>query len=259
MVFTGAEITAWVGSFLWPLFRIGAVVMAAPIFGAQSVPVRVRLIIAMGITSVVVPLLPPMPAIDLFNPLIVWIIIQQLLIGLALGFAIQLVFSAVITAGQVIAMQMALGFSLMVDPQNGQQVPVLSQLYVILVILVYLALNGHLVLIHILVDSFHTLPISAEGLSSNVLWQLVSWGSHIFTGAVAIALPAIASLLIVNFAFGVMTRAAPQLNIFSIGFPITMMLGFAVVWVTLPSVVPHSSILFNETHVLLQQLFTGGP
>lgn len=175
-----------------------------------------------------------------------------------MGFALQLVISAVITGGQVVALQMGLGFAMMVDPQNGSQAPVLSQLYVLMVLLVFLGLDGHLVMIEILTDSFRYMPISDKGLVPDDFWQLVTWGSMIFSGAVGIALPAIASLLVVNMSFGIMTRAAPQLNIFAIGFPITMMLGFAVVLLTLPSVIPNSNAMFNRTYHLVQNLLGMG-
>lgn len=258
MNFTDAQITAWVGSFLWPLFRIAAVVMAAPFFGARTIPRRIRLVFAVLLTMMVAPALPAVPAIDIFNPLSILVIIQQILIGVVMGFTLQLVMSAVITGGQAIALQMGLGFSLMVDPQNGVQVPVLSQFYIMLVLLVYLALNGHLVLIQVVVDSFKILPIG-HSLKPDSLWQLVNWAGIIFSGGVAIALPAIASLLIVNIAFGVMTRAAPQLNIFAIGFPITLSLGFALVLFTLPSVIPHSTDMFNTAYHFMRQLLGGVP
>ena len=258
MNFTGAEITAWVGSFLWPLFRVAGVVMAAPVFGARTIPRRIRLVFAVLLTLMIAPALPAVPVVDIFNPLSLLIVAQQILIGVVMGFTLQLVMGAVIAGGQAIALQMGLGFSLMVDPQNGVQVPVLSQFYIMLVLLVYLALNGHLVLIQVMVDSFTILPIG-HNLVPESLWQLVNWAGLIFSGAVAIALPAIASLLIINIAFGVMTRAAPQLNIFAIGFPITLSLGFALVLVTLPSVIPHANSMFNEAYHMIKQLLGGVP
>ena len=257
MLLSSAEITAFIGAWLWPLFRIGAMVMAAPVLGARSVPMRARLVITLALTLIIAPLIPPVPVVDLLSPLTLIIIVQQVLIGVILGFTAQLVFSAVITGGQVIAMQMGLGFSLMVDPQNGAQAPVLSQFYVMFAILIYLTLDGHLVLIQILVDSFTTLPVGIEGLQVKDYRTLANWGSQIFAGGLVIALPAIASLLVVNIAFGVMTRAAPQLNIFAIGFPVTMICGFALVFITLPSVVPRAGILFNGVYQLLRQV-TGG-
>lgn len=255
MIISATEITGLVGSYLWPLFRVAAMVSSAPVFGTRSVPPRVKMLSALAITSVLVPILP-VPQVDVFSPLALLIIAQQILIGLVIGFSVQLVFSAVITGGQIVAMQMGLGFSLMVDPQNGAQSPVLSQFYVVMVMLVFLALNGHLVLVEVLADSFKTMPVSAHGLVANDFMQVVKWSTNIFAGGMAIALPAIASLLVVNVAFGVMTRSAPQLNIFAIGFPITMLLGFALVMVTLPNVAPQSTSLFNDVYHLLQNILS---
>lgn len=253
MIISATELTALIGAYLWPLFRISAMVASAPVFGTRSVPTKVKVMTAVAITSVLVPILPA-PEMNVFSPLSVLVIAQQILIGLIIGFTVQLVFSAVITGGQIVAMQMGLGFSLMVDPQNGAQSPVMSQFYVVMVMLIYLAIDGHLVLLEVLADSFKSMPISAEGLVADDFMQVVRWGSNIFAGGLAIALPAIASLLVVNIAFGVMTRSAPQLNIFAIGFPITMLLGFALVMVTLPNIAPKSISLFSEVYHLIQTI-----
>ena len=253
MIFSATELTALIGAYLWPLFRVSAMVAAAPVFGTRSVPTKVKVMTALAITSILVPILP-VPEVDIFNPLSILIIAQQILIGLIIGFAVQLVFSAVITGGQIVAMQMGLGFSLMVDPQNGAQSPVLSQFYTVMVMLVYLSIDGHLVLVEVLAESFKTMPISAQGLVADDFMQVVRWGTNIFAGGLAIALPAIASLLVVNVSFGVMTRSAPQLNIFAIGFPITMMLGFSLVMITLPNIVPQSISLFSEVYHLIQSI-----
>lgn len=252
MVITGAELTSIVGSFLWPLFRVSAVVMTAPIFGAKTVPKKVKLMISLAITLVIVPILPSMPAVDPLSLQGLYVTANQILIGVAIGFTTQLVFSAIIMSGQIIAMQMGLGFSLMVDPQNGTQAPVISQFYLIFVLLVYLSLNGHLVLVQIIADGFETLPITLTSLSTDSLWSIVSWGSYIFSGAIGIAIPAIASLLVVNLSFGIMTRAAPQLNIFAIGFPITILLGFALMLLTLTNVAPKSNELFLNVYQLVR-------
>jgi flagellar biosynthesis protein FliR len=253
VLISATEVTALIGAYLWPLFRVSAMVAAAPVFGTRSVPTKVKIMTALAITSVLVPILP-VPEVNVFSPLAILIIAQQIMIGLIIGFAVQLVFSAVITGGQIVAMQMGLGFSLMVDPQNGQQSPVLSQFYIVFVVLVYLAINGHLVLVEVLAESFNTMPISAEGLVANDFMQVVRWGGNIFAGGMAIALPAISSLLVVNIAFGLMTRSAPQLNIFAIGFPITMILGFSLVMITLPNVAPKSISLFSEVYHLIQNI-----
>jgi flagellar biosynthetic protein FliR len=258
MVITSAQLTAFVGSLLWPMFRIGALMLSAPVFGARTVPRRIRAGLSVLVALAMLPVLPAPPAVDVFSSDAVLIIAQQILIGVMMGFALQIVMSAVITGGQLIAMQMGLGFAAMVDPQNGAQTPVLSQFYVVMVVLIFLSLNGHLVMFEVLHDSFISMPIGKAVMPLDGFWMLIRWSGQIFTGAVGMAIPAIASLLIVNFAFGIMTRAAPQLNIFAIGFPITLMLGFGVVLATLPSVLPHSTSLFNDAYHLIRNLTGAG-
>jgi flagellar biosynthetic protein FliR len=238
MNFASSEIMSWVGSFMWPLIRIAALVGAAPVFGARTVPVTAKLIFAVVLTMLVVPILPPMPSVDPISGEALLIVINQVLIGAAMGLALQLVFAMFVVGGQIMAFQMGLGFASMVDPSSGTQVPVVSQFYVILLTLVFLALDGHLVLIDVIADSFRTLPIGTQGLSREGFWALATWGGNMYAGAVQIALPAIAALLMINLTFGVVTRSAPQFNIFAIGFPITMVAGFFIMMVTLPAVLP---------------------
>lgn len=256
MHLTGAEIAAWLGSYLWPLFRIAAMIVAMPIFGSILIPVRVRLMMALAVTSIVAPVLPASPAVDPISLEAGLIVLQQIVIGVAMGFSMQLVFNAVTTGGQIIAMQMGLGFASMVDPQNGTQVPVLSQLYLLLVTLLFLGFNGHLVMIEMVAESFTALPVAADGLTRNGLWLLAGWGTQMFAGALWLALPAVASLLVVNIAFGVMARAAPQLNIFAIGFPVALMMGFVVILFTLPAVVPQFESLVSDGFGLIVRLLS---
>jgi flagellar biosynthetic protein FliR len=258
MNFTSAQISAAIGSYLWPFFRIAAVIAVAPIFGARTVPVRIRLGLALVLTLIVAPVLPPAPALDPISPLGLLVTVQQILIGSAMGFAILLVFSAFVLGGQVFAMQMGLGFASMVDPQRGVQVPMVSQFYVLFATLVFLSLNGHLILIQVVADSFRSMPVAPTGLTTIGLWTLVGWGKQMFAGAVLIALPAIATLMIVNLAFGVMTRAAPQLNIFAVGFPISMTVGFVVMMIMLPTAVPQLEHLVDNVFAMVRQL-VGGP
>ncbi len=236
MLFTGAEISAMVGSFMWPLIRIAALVTAMPVFSSKFIPVRARLALAMALTMIIAPIIPPVPAIDAVSLPGVFVAVQQILIGVAMGFIFHLVFAAFTIGGQIIAMQMGLGFSTMVDPVNGSQAPVLSMFYVLLVTLFFLLLDGHLALIGIISESFVTLPIAPDGLTRHDFYSLAAWGSDMFVGALLVALPAVTALLLVNMALGVMGRAAPQLNIFAVGFSITIAGGFYVILVSLPVV-----------------------
>jgi flagellar biosynthetic protein FliR len=225
---TTGQLEAYVAQGFFPFARIGACLMVAPVFGARFVTPRTRIILAVAITALVVPLLPA-PTIAPFSPQGFVVVFQQILIGVALGFALQVVFDALALAGQLLANSMGLSFAFNVDPLRGSSTAALGQLYIILATLTFLALGGHLALIELLVGSLHTLPVGTEGLGADGLWSLVGWTSTLFSGAIMIALPGVTALLIVNLAFGVVSRAAPSLNLFAVGFPISLVVGLLVV------------------------------
>jgi len=254
MQFTTAEITAWVGSLLWPFLRIGAMLIAAPLFGAGMVTVRIRLAFAFLLALVVAPLIPLPPAVEPLSLAGLVISAQQILIGLTIGFVLQMVFSAMSQAGETIALSMGLGFASMVDPQQGVQVPVVSTYFVIMSTLIFLALNGHVALIELTLMSFHSMPIAVDGIVRADLWALVSWGSTMFVFGLLVALPAVASMLLVNLSMGVVTRAAPQLNIFAVGFPMMILLGFVLLLLTLPVLVPQFTELLAAAFGLIGQI-----
>lgn len=253
MNFTGIDIVQWLNSLFWPFVRIAAMLSIAPVFGGRLVPVRVKLLLALALTVVIVPMIPPVPVIDPLSAASVLITIQQMIIGFAIGFALQLVFSALVLGGQTVAMGMGLGFASMVDPQNGVQVPVIGQYYVVIATLLFLAMNGHLALISVTADSFHSLPIGGGGLGREELREAADWGVRMFAGGVLVALPAVAAILLVNLSFGVVSRAAPQLNIFGVGFPVTLTLGFLVLMLTLPALFPQMNNMLLDALQSVQQ------
>jgi flagellar biosynthesis protein FliR len=228
------QIETWVAQVFWPFVRIGACLMVAPIFGARFVPARVRIGLSLATAVLVAPLIPA-PQVPMFSGAGVVVTFQQVLIGLALGFALQLVFDALALGGQLLANSMGLSFAFNVDPLRGSSTPALGQFYTILATLTFLSLGGHLVLLEILVQGFQSMPVGTEGLGRSSLWTLALWGSHLFIGAVLIALPGMTALLIVNLAFGVVSRAAPTLNLFAVGFPVSLVFGLVILLVGLPA------------------------
>ncbi len=235
LTFTSAEITTLIAGYFFPFVRVGACLMVAPVFGASYVPARMRLVLALAIAALVAPLVT-LPAIELLSVESALITVQQIVIGVALGFALQIVFDAVGLAGQLLANSVGLSFAFNQDPLRGVSTPVVGQLYVLLVVLTFLALDGHLALIETLADGFDTLPIGATGLGTNALWSLILWSGQVVYGALAVALPGMTAMLVVNLAFGVMSRAAPTLNLFAVGFPVTLAFGLVVILLSLPSV-----------------------
>ncbi len=227
----------WVYQFMWPLMRISGFCMVAPVFGTALVPPRVRALLVLFITLAVAPNLRDLPHPDLLSPLSVVLSAQQLLIGIGMGFFLQLMTQTFVMFGQIVAMQMGLGFASMNDPINGVSVASVSQFYLMLVMLLFLSVNGHLVMIEVLSESFYTLPVGAD-IGSGRLQTLFGWAGWMFGAGLLMSLPAVTALLIINCSLGVITRAAPQLNIFAIGFPLMVVLGLLILWVSMNSVLP---------------------
>lgn len=213
---------------MYPFARFSGLFLVMPLLGTRMVPAPIRIVLAFAITLVIVPILPPFPHQEALSLNSFFIVLQQLLIGMALGFVIELVTQVFVLAGQLMAMQTGLGIATTVDPSHGSSVVIISQWLLFMVSLVFLSLNGHLVMIEILVDSFRTLPVGFEGFSAQQFGLIVTWSSWMFAAAVIIAIPIMTALLIVNLSFGVMARAAPQLNVFALGFPVTMIVGLFV-------------------------------
>ena len=230
--------------------------MTAPVIGTRTVPVRIRLIMAVLITIVIFPVLPQTPAVDPVSPQGMLITVQQIMIGISMGLCMRVVFVALELAGQAIGQLMGLMMASMVDPSNGNQVPIIGQFYLLLATLLFLAVDGHLMMIAVLAESFTGLPISTSGVSKDMTWEVILWTGTILKTAVVIALPAIVSLLIVNLSFGVMTRSAPQLNIFAVGFPIMIILGVLIIFFNLNSFVPHMMQLFDGGILMMQKVVT---
>lgn len=258
MTLTPEQITGVIGGYYWPFMRIGAMLMVAPVFGAKNiVPLRVRIGLAIAMTWAIAPTLSAAPAIDPVSFGGMLITAQQILLGVVMGFVLQLVFSALIIAGQTIAMTMGLGFGSFIDPINGVTVPVMSSFYSILGTLLFLSINGHLVALQVLASSFQTMPVGPVGVSTQSLMALAVWGSQMFVGAMLIALPALITITLINISFGVMMRAAPQFNIFAVGFPTTMAAGFIVMLFTMPNLLPRFTALLMNGFAVMRQVVAG--
>jgi len=226
-----SQLEGWVGGALWALARISGLMLVAPVLGSALIPMRIRI----GLTILLTVTLAPLAPLDI-RPLSaagVAVLAQQVLIGAALGFILKLVFEAVSFGGQFVSQAMSLGFAETVNPGVGGSTPVVSQFYTMLVTLLFLVMNGHLQLISLLADSFRTLPVGGEGIGAQGLWGVLTFATHLFAGAVRVALPALTAVLVVNLGFGAISRSAPSMNLFAVGFPITICLGVLAVWLSL--------------------------
>jgi flagellar biosynthetic protein FliR len=243
---TSAQLTAWFAAFIFPLARILALIASAPILGNRQVPARIKVALAFAITVIVAPTLDIPADIDPASAQGLLVLVQQIVAGLVMGFAIRLVFTAVEMTGDLAGMQMGLGFATFYDPQNATYLPVLAQFLGIIAALTFLAMDGHLYMLAALADSFHSFPITATPPSAGAFRTLVEWGGTMFSHAVQLALPLIGALLITNLALGILTRSAPQLNIFAVGFPITLAVGFITLMLMLPFLAPLLGVFVRE-------------
>jgi flagellar biosynthetic protein FliR len=240
MVFSAEFLLEWLATYFWAFCRIAAMLMVMVVVGSRTTPTRIRLFYALTITFAVLPVIPAATAdIELFSFASAVVILQQILIGIAIGTVSIFVIQTFVVAGQVIAMQTSLGFASMADPANGQSSPVVGQFYVLLVTLLFLTLDGHLLMIEMIVKSFDTLPVSMDGLLAADYRKVAGWFSLMFRAALAFSIASMVAMLLVNLSFGIMTKAAPQLNIFSLGFSVSMVFGLFVLWVTMVNVPIH--------------------
>jgi len=241
-------------TYIYPFARIMGYISADPVLGNRSVPIRLKIGLALAISVAIAPTLGPLPPIDPASPIGLAILAQQIFIGVAIGFAVRVIFAAIEMAGQMIGLQMGLGFATFFDPQTSAQVPVIGQYLGLMAILVFLSLNGHALLLSTLIESFRILPVGTLGLDSNGFAAYARWGSQIFLIGFTLALPVIATLLIANFGIGIISRAAPQMNIFAVGFPFTLLVGMTSLYLLMPYFFPVLDRWFAsgvETIVLL--------
>lgn len=255
---TSAQLDAWLAAFMFPLARILGLIAVAPLFQNQAIPVRIRLMLGLAVTAALVPALPAMPLVAPGSGVGIVILVQQTLIGVALGFVMRLAFTAIDLAGELIGLQMGLSFAVFYDPQTSGQTPVIAEFIGLLATLVFLSLNGHLLLLSALAQSFAVMPVSATPLGAANWSSIVRWAAILFSAGVLLALPLIAALLITNIALGVLTRAAPQLNLFAVGFPVTLVVGFVMLALALPYLAPSFERLFEQGFEAMGMLMRGG-
>jgi flagellar biosynthetic protein FliR len=246
MELTELIINQYVADFILPFSRISALIMTMIGFGAKTIPGRIKLFLCLAVTVAIMPAIPPSKVIDLLSFNTAILIGQQMVIGVMLGFVTVMVVNTFTLAGQIIAMQSGLGFASLIDPASGMNVPAIGQFFLILSSLLFWAMDGHLAYLQFIVASFDTLPIPTPHLSAIKYKEIVEWGSWMFATALSLSLAPVTAMLLVNFAFGVMTRAAPQLNIFAIGFPITMMSGLLIMWLTFGNFFTHFELQWQR-------------
>lgn len=230
------QLYALINAFFWPFVRLLSLFASAPLLGDRSVPARVKIALAIACTVLVAPMLPDAPTTAPFSGHGLALLVQQMLVGVAIGLGMRFVFAAIELAGDMIGLQMGLSFATFVDPQNATETPIVGSFLAIVATLIMLSMNGHLLMIAALIDSFRTVPISVQPELAFNARRVAALGGDIFRIGLHLSLPVLATLLVLNLAMGVLSRAAPQLNIFAVGFPLSILAGLLLLGLALPYV-----------------------
>ncbi|ASK34803.1 flagellar biosynthetic protein FliR [Alloalcanivorax mobilis] len=249
-----AQLHAWLVMFLWPFTRLTAFLAAAPVLGHNSVPRQVKVAFAFMLCLVIAPTLPPLPAVPVLSWAGLGIMVEQVLVGVAMGLSLRVMLTAVQAAGEYIGLQMGLAFATFFSPDTGANTMILSRLFYMITLLMFLAVNGHLVVIDTLASSFQTLPIGLGGLNAGAFEMLVRYGGTIFVSGLLLALPLVAALLIINLTLGILNRSAPQLTVFSVGFPTSLTVGIFLLMVLMTDFGRFLQGLFGDGLAFLRAL-----
>ena len=253
----GASVNAWLDTYMLVFIRISVMIAAAPVISAPYVPTRIQVLLSMLIAMIVLPLIEQPLNSSLFSVPGMMLAIQQVLLGLGMGFILKIIFEIFTFAGQFMAMQSGLGYAMVVDPQRGTQVAVIGQLFMITASLVFILSNGHLAFIKMIVNSFQLMPLGQSALTPDHFINLTYFGKEMFVGAINIALPAVTALLLLNFSLAMMNRAAPQLHLFTIGFPLMLLVGMMAIYLTYGTTFNHTEDEFR-TGFQFMNIWMGG-
>ena len=246
LTLTSTELNTWIAALMWPLTRILGLIAASPMWGNATIPVAVKVALGVLIAMVITPAIPALPAADPMSMAGLMIVLRELLIGLGMGFTMRIVFAGVEMAGEVSSLTMGLGFATFFDPQSSGRSSAVSQFLALVATTLFVASNAHLVLIEVLAESFISMPVSAAPMAAGAPLELALWGQRIFSAGLQLSLPIVAALLITNVALGILTRAAPQLNIFGIGFSVSLGVGLLAICLVLPYLGTPLQNLINE-------------
>lgn len=254
---SSAQLQAWVVMFFWPFARILSFVMAAPLLGHSSLPAQAKIGLALLLTVLVGATLPPLPEVSLLSWAGVGVLIEQVIVGLSMGFVMHIVFAVVMVAGEYIGLQMGLGFASFFSPDTGTNSMVLSRIFYMVALLVFLAFNGHLLMIQILAASFTSLPIGLAGLDAGAFNLMARYTSVVFASGLLLALPLVTALLMINLSMGILNRSAPQFTVFSIGFPMSLITGLILLGVLMSDFASFLDALFTQGLAFLQSFIEG--
>jgi flagellar biosynthesis protein FliR len=232
--FSEAELAAWLSPVFWPFIRILAVFTSAPVFSSRAFPVRARVVLALLVALASSATLPQAPVVGFNDVRALGVLMQQVVVGLSIGFAVRLVFAALELAGEVVGFQMGLNFAAFFDPAMNSQSSAVARFFGQMSSLLFVVMNGHIMVLMAVNRSFQAFPLDQNFLEALGKMQLYRLGTDIFASALWMAMPLVGMLLFTNLALGIISRVAPQINIFAVGFPITLLVGLLGIAFILP-------------------------
>ena len=232
--FSEAQIAAWLSPLIWPFVRVLALFTTAPVFSQKAIPMRLKVGLAFLIALCAQPTLGDQTVVSIASPQALGTLVQQIVVGLSVGFAVRLVMAAVEVAGEVIGLQMGLNFASFFDPTSNAQLSAVARFMVQIATLLFIVINGHLLVLMAVLKSFEAFPVDGNFMQAIAQMRIHEMGRAVFASAIWIALPMIAMLLFVNLVLGIISRVAPQMNIYAVGFPVTLTVGLLGLTATLP-------------------------
>ena len=234
MLVSSAQIAAWAGFVFWPLVRILALISTAPVLSHRAIPVRAKVAVGIAISLVIAPTVQAPPLGQILDASFFEMLVRNVLVGISLGFAVRILFSGIELAGQMIGLQVGMSYGGFFNPEaTGTDNPVANFLS-LMVLLLFIAIDGHLMVLYGLSRSFEAFPIVADGQRTIPFAALAGLGAEVFSVALSISLPILAVMLLINIVLGVMARVSPQLNLFAVGFPLTLSAGLVVLFLFIP-------------------------
>lgn len=232
--FTSEQLASWYGGLFWPLVRVLALISVSPLLSHRAIPARIKLGLGVCIALVLSPTVSAPPITDVLTGAGLALLIQNIVVGVMIGFAVRLIFAALELTGELIGLQMGLSFAGFFNPASGMAQNAVGSFMSLLALLMFLAIDGHLMLVNALAESFRAFPLAGGGTLPMSFEQVVRSGGAMFSIALSLALPFLAVLLVTNIVLGVLARVAPQLNIFAVGFPLTVLVGLSTLLLLLP-------------------------
>jgi flagellar biosynthetic protein FliR len=254
MLLSSAQIAAWAGFVFWPLVRVLALIGTAPVLSHRAIPVRAKVALGAAISLVLAPAVQAPPLGNALDAVFFEMLVRNILVGATLGFAIRILFAGIELAGQMIGLQIGMSFGGFFNPEATDTDNPVANILSLLVLLLFLGIDGHLMVLYGLQRSFELFPVAGAAAQSLAFDALAGLGAQVFSIALSISLPILAVMLLINIVLGVMARVSPQLNLFAVGFPVTLTAGMVVLLLF----VPHLAAPIRATLERTLSLWPGG-